>query len=516
MMKPGVVVASLFLCVIPVSAEHNFKPFAVRENRHAVSEPLSEIAKTAGPPPFHGWIEKEEEGSLNKVTRIVDEPDSVIQDDSEFRQALPITLHFNFDGLDGVHAGGVVPPDTNGAVGDKQFVLITNFAYSVYDKSSGKKILGPMDIRHIWKKLGGQCGGYDIGDPIVLYDKLANRWFIYELFGCIAVSTTDDATGRFNLYSITLPGTSDYPKVGVWPDAYYLSEVNFVNGVPEGEACALDRTAMLAGNEATMVCMPPNPIDGTLLPADLDGTTAPPHGAPNHYVELGNSNTTLNEYDFHVDFVRIERSTFKGPNIISVPAYTQLCGAGRGACIPQPNGGDLLDAVGDRLMYRNPYRHFGNHESLVFSHSVAPGKGSTAVAAERWYELRSRPSRGVFSLHQAGTYQNKRNNYWMGSIAMDKAGDIAMGFSADNSTTLEPSIYLTGRVPTDPLNKMESTRLVVRGKNVQIGSNRWGDYSSLSIDPSNDCTFWYVQEYGKKGGRNWQSRVVSFRFNRCK
>ena len=104
----------------------------------------------------------------------------------------------------------------------------------------------------------------------------------------------------------------------------------------------------------------------------------------------------------------------------------------------------------------------------------------------------------------------------MGSIAMDKAGDIAMGFSADNSTTLEPSIYLTGRVPTDPLNKMESTRLVVRGKNVQIGSNRWGDYSSLSIDPSNDCTFWYVQEYGKKGGRNWQSRVVSFRFNRCK
>lgn len=515
-MRPRLLVALLVLWAIPASAAGNPKPFVVHEISHALSEPLREIAKTAGPPLFRGWIEKEEDGSVNKVTRMVDEPDSVIQDDSEFTQALPITVQFNFDGMNGVHAGGAIPPDTNGAVGDKQFVLITNFAYSVYDKSTGKKTLGPIDIRNIWKKIGGTCWTFDIGDPIVLYDRLAKRWFIYELFGCIAVSATDDATGRFHLYSIPLPGTPDYPKAGVWPNAYFLSQVNFVNGVPEGQACALDRAAMLAGSEALMVCMPPNPEDGTLLPADFDGGQLPPAGAPNHYVELGNSNTTLNEYDFHVDFVNPERSTFKGPNIISVPAYTQLCGGGRGACIPQPNGGDLLDAIGDRLMYRNAYRNFGTHEALVFSHSVAPGKSSAAVAAVRWYELRSRSFGGEFFLYQAGTYQNKTKNYWMSSVAMDKAGDIAMGFSADDSTSLAPSIYLTGRVPSDPLNKMESTRLVVKGKNVQIGSNRWGDYSSLSVDPSDDCTLWYVQEYGKNGGENWQSRLVSFRFDRCK
>jgi len=230
-------------------------------------------------------------------------------------------------------------------------------------------------------------------------------------------------------------------------------------------------------------------------------------------VELGNSNTTLKEYDFHVDFQHPKKSTFKGPHTITVPAYTTLCGAGNGACIPEPDSGGLLDALGDRLMFRNAYRNFGDHESMVFSHSVAPGKGSSATAAVRWYELRS-TSGSKFSVYQAATFQHKKDNYWMGSIAMDKVGDMALGFSVDNSTNLDPSIWVTGRISSDPLNKMESPVKLRVGTQVQGQINRWGDYSSMGVDPDDDCTFWYVQEV-TDGGYNWQSHATSFKFNGC-
>jgi hypothetical protein len=151
---------------------------------------------------------------------------------------------------------------------------------------------------------------------------------------------------------------------------------------------------------------------------------------------------------------------------------------------------------------------------MVFSHSVAPGAGSTATSAERWYELRSTPPGGSFSLYQSGTYQNKTDNYWMGSVAMDHNGDLALGFSVDSSTKLDPSIWLTGRKPTDKLGKLEGKKVVYKGKTVQGQVNRWGDYSSMSVDPTDDCTFWYTQEYSD-GGFNWQSHVVSFKFTSC-
>ena len=207
-------------------------------------------------------------------------------------------------------------------------------------------------------------------------------------------------------------------------------------------------------------------------------------GAPNHYIELGNSNTTLKEYDFHVDFNNPKNSTFTGPNTLTVPAYTQLCGGGDGACVPEPYGGGLLDALGDRMMFRNAYRNFGSHEALVFSHSVAPGAGSSAVAAERWYELRSTPPGGSFSVYQAGTYQNATDNYWMGSVAMDKNGDMALGFSVDNAKSLAPSIWFTGRTAKTALNKLGGKKVALKGKTVQGNVNRWGDYSSMSVDPT--------------------------------
>jgi hypothetical protein len=508
------------LLIVPAFAANQNKPFVVNEVKHSVSEPIGEYVKTVPPPLFHGWIKRKEHGSLNKVTKIYDLPDPVTQDASEALASLPVTIGFNEDGMNGQQAGGVIPPDTNGAVGDKQFFLITNFAFSIYNKATGKLEVGPALIHTIWNGFGGQCGTEDGGDPVVLYDKLAKRWLVEQLeyFSsyqvCVAVSQTDDATGKYNLYAFDWStGLPDYPKLSVWPDAYYLAVNNFGSG--QGEPCAMDRTAMLAGKTATIICFTPSNTDAGYLPSDLDGATTPPNGAPNHYVELGNSNTTIKEYDFHVDFAHPKKSTFKGPHTITVPAYTQLCGGGNGACIPEPNGGGLLDAIGDRMMFRNAYRNFGDHEAMAFSHSVAPGNGSTAVSAERWYELRATPPGSKFAVHQAGTYQNKKDNYWMGSLAMDKTGDIALGFSVDNSTNLDPSIWLTGRLPGDPLNKLRARKVVHKGTQVQGGVNRWGDYSSMSVDPTDDCTMWYTQEYSD-GGFNWQSHFVSFKFNGCK
>ncbi len=510
--------AWLLLLIVPAFAGQKREPFVINADKFMVSEPLSELVKKSPPPQFHGWIVRKEHETPNHMTKIYDLPDPVIQDSFENPATLGVTIGLNFDGVDGQAAGGVIPPDTNGAVGDKQYFMMTNFAFQIYDKTTGKSELGPAYIHTLWGNFGGQCGTQDGGDPVVLYDHLANRWLIEQLeyFSsyqiCIAVSQTDDATGKWNLYAYTFSsGLTDYPKLGVWPDAYYLA-FNFF-GPGDGEPCAWNRAAMLAGKKnPALICFNPNSSDMGFLPSDLDGATAPPTGEPNHYIELGNSNTTLKEYEFHVDFVHPKKSTFKGPNTITVPAYSELCGGGGGACVPEPPGGGLLDALGDRMMFRNAYRNFGDHEALVFSHSVAPGKGSKATAAERWYELRSTGS--GFSVYQAGTLQNKTDNYWMGSIAMDKAGDIALGFSVDNSTKLDPSIWITGRISTDPLNKMESTKVIHKGTAYQGSVNRWGDYSNMSIDPVDDCTFWYTQEYSD-GGYNWQSHAVSFKFNGC-
>jgi hypothetical protein len=510
--------AWLLLLVVPVFAA-NRQPFVIHPDKFMVSAPLSETLKNAPPIPHQAWREKVEHEPPSPVTKIYNLPDPIIQESSGVLPELGVTIGFNFDGVDGAGAGNVIPPDTNGAVGDKQYFMITNFAFQIYNKATGAAETQPALIHTIFNGFGGQCGTEDGGDPVVLYDKTANRWLLEQLeyFSsyqiCFAVSQTDDATGKYNLYSYTFDGLTDYPKLGIWPDAYYLTFNYF--GAGYAEPCALDRTTMIdGGSNPAMICFNPNDKDASFLPSDMDGSTAPPKGAPNHYVELGYSNTTINEFDFHVDFKNTKKSTFKGPHVINVPAYTQTCFEN---CIPQPNNGTLLEALGDRLMFRNAYRNFGDHESLVFSHTVAPGKGSTAVTAERWYEMRATPVGGKYSMYQGGTYQNKTDNYWMGSLAMDKNGDIAFGFSVDNATKLDPSIWLSGRVPTDPKNKLESHLVVQKGANFQNGSTRWGDYSSVSVDPSDDCTMWYTQEYvnTENGGDDWQSHAVSFVFNGC-
>lgn len=506
----------LLLGLIPTFAANQRNPIVIHEIKHDVSLPLSVMAKLAPPPPATQLIMREHR-SPKHFFNIIKEQDPVVQ--TEYG---PLVSTQNFGGFDGVQEiqGGAQPPDTNGSAGATQFVLITNFDYEVFDKK-GNILLQPTRINVIWQGFGGQCGSDNGGDPIVLWDKLAQRWLVEQLeyFGspdqvCVAVSTTNDATGSYNRYSFSFGNAlPDYPKLSVWPDAYYLSVNNF--GAGYGEPCALDRTAMLAGTTATMQCFSPNSQNFSFLPSDLDGATLPPSGAPAKFVELGNNNASLTEYDFHVDWTNPSNSTFTGPNSITVPTFTLLCGGGGGACIPQPGTSNLVDALGDRPMYRLAYRNFGDHEAMVLAHSVAPGSGSSAVAATRWYELRATPPGSSWTLYQDGTESSKTLNIWMASVAMDKLGNIAIGASYDDKTSTDPSIAYSGRVPTDPLGKLEAPKIIVKGTGVETSSNRWGDYSSMSVDPSDDCTFWYTQMYYKTTGADWVSHVEAFKFTDC-
>jgi hypothetical protein len=491
-------------------------PLVVRESNHVTT---TQAFRDMIPEPWHNVSRVMIEHDRAPFPHISNQPDSVLQ--TEVLPLVNTTTLLNFDGITDAQGGGFVPPDTNSAVGATQVVETVNVAYAVYDKTTGAQIMAPVSIQTLYKSLGGQCATGNLSDPIVNYDKAAGRWVITMIAfnnsftvnnTCVAVSTTSDATGTFHVYSFPF-GTKlpDYPKVGVWPDAYYITTNSFPGGgaFTGADSCALDRTSMLAGTAARMICFQRGLNDFSLMPADLDGAIAPPSGAPNYQVELATA-TTLKLFKFHVDFTTPHNSTFTGPTSLTVAAYTDACAA-TGTCIPQPSGGELLDSLGDRLMYRLAYRNFGDHESMVVNHSV---KGSgTTTSAVRWYEIRSPGASPV--VFQSGTVGGSIA-FWMGSIAMDKNGDIALGFSA-SSSTINPSIAYVGRVPTDALGMMESLKLVIKGTGVQKNSfNRWGDYSSMQIDPTDDCTFWYTQEYYKTTGSfNWSTHLSSFKFTTC-
>jgi hypothetical protein len=448
-------------------------------------------------------------------------PDTAIQE-VDLPQVKTQNL-LSFDGINDSQGGGYVPPDTNASVGDTQVVETVNVAFAVYAKSDGHQLMAPKSIQTLYTSLGTPCANSNLSDPVVNYDKMANRWLITMIAytnnfsanaACVAVSATDDATGTYHAYSFSYSTTlPDYPKVGVWPDAYYITTDSFPNGgfFSGAESCALDRTKMLAGQTATSVCFQRNAADFALLPADLDGATLPPTGAPNFQMDLGSS-TQLNLYKFHVDFANPNNSTYTGPTKLTVSAYTDACGGG--TCIPQPSPGETLDSLSSRLMFRLPYRNYGDHEAMVACHSIRPSKG-TAQSASRWYEIRNpNSSPAVF---QQGSAQHTSISAWMGSIAMDKVGNIAMGVSGSSSAQ-KPLIAYVGRVPSDPAGSMESPKIVVSGGGVQTNSfNRWGDYSSMAIDPSDDCTFWYTQEYYKSNGSfNFSTHMNSFKFTTCK
>jgi hypothetical protein len=420
-------------------------------------------------------------------------------------------------------APNAAPPDTNGAVGATQYVQWVNESFAVFDKATGARISGPVAGNTLWAGFGGGCQTNNDGDPIVQYDKAAGRWIMTQFsvsttpyLQCVAVSTTSDATGSYNRYSFSYGNTQfpDYPKLGVWPDGYYIAYNIFNNGQTFAgtKACALDRTSMLAGTAASQVCFQLSTSYGGLLPSDLDGTTAPPAGAPNYFMNFGSN--SLNLWKFHVDFSTPANSTFTGPTNIPVASFTTACSGG-GTCIPQPSTNQKLDSLGDRLMYRLAYRNIGGHESLVVNHSVLVGNRHNGINSVRWYEIRN-PG-GTPTVYQQGTLGTSDSLHrWMGSIAMDKTGDIALGYSA-SSGSVKPSIRYTGRLPTDALGTMQTENLVKAGGGSQLANlSRWGDYSAMTVDPVDDCTFWYTSEYLKANGTfNWSTWITSFKFPGC-
>jgi hypothetical protein len=430
------------------------------------------------------------------------------------------------NGFDGLGIGSpyspdAAPPDTNGAVGSTQYVQWVNEAFAVYNKSTGAMVYGPAAGNTIWSGFGGGCQNNNDGDPIAQYDKAANRWVMTQFSvsttpytQCVAVSQTSDATGAWYRYSFSYGNSTfnDYPKIGVWPDGYYVTYNMFTNSFQGAKVCAWDRAKMLTGAAATQQCFQLSTAYGGLLPSDLDSATSPPAGAPNYMVNFGTNR--LNLWKFHVSWTTPASSTLTGPTAITTASFTAACNGG-GACLKQSGTTRKLDSLADRLMYRLAYRNFGDHEALVVNHSVkVSGNNNNQVVGVRWYEVRSPGA--TPKIFQQGTYSPDSTSRWMGSIAMDKAGDIAMGYSV-TSTALHPSVRYTGRVPGDTLGTMELEAPIFDGTGSQTGTlSRWGDYSALSIDPVDQCTFWYTTEYLKTNGTfNWSTRIANFKFPTC-
>lgn len=504
-----------------------------------VSRPLSEMAAAAGQGPVRTKPEAEVPGRIPHTETFWANKFDTAEQTASFKgiaaQAPTPLISFNglgkgFSGPGGTFSVQASPPDTIGDVGLTHYVQTVNIGMVVFRKD-GTPILGPTATKTVWQGMNHACANTNDGDATVRYDRYADRWIVSQFsinqaqgpfYQCIAVSQTGDPTGQWNRYAYQFDKLNDYPKMSVWPDAYYFSYNMFKPGTggnfdfAGAKICAVDRAKMLTGAAATQQCFDTNTDWGGLLTADVDGPTLPPAGAPNPVLGLGNTN--LGIFKFHVDWNNPAQSTFTGPTTIGVQAFTPLCGTDTQTCIPQKGTTQQLDAISDRLMNRLVYRNFGDHEALVVNHSVAGNGGGGAI---RWYELRDL-SAATPTIYQQGTFAPDTNFRWMGSIAMDKKGNIAMGYAV-SSSTIYPSISFTGRMAGDPLNAMtlgEATLIAGTGYQNGIpflgGGNRFGDYSSLNIDPADDCTFWYTQEYiATSGSNSWNTRIGSFKLAGC-
>jgi hypothetical protein len=426
-----------------------------------------------------------------------------------------------FSGPNGAYTVQYAPPDTVGAVGATQYVQVVNVGLAVFDKASKTAVYGPVPTSTLWSGFGGQCQNDNDGDAVVVYDKAANRWIVSQFavgttpyLQCVAVSQTSDATGGWYRYSFSYGSVfPDYPKMGVWPDAYYETFNMFTgNSFSGSKLCAYNRSAMLSGAAATQQCFQLSSSFGGVLPSDLDGATAPPAGSPNFLVNFGTN--SLNLWRFHVDWANTANTTLTGPVGIPVASFTPACSGG--TCVPQSGTNQKLDSLADRLMFRLAYRNFGTYQSLVVNHSVKVGtQRNNPYTGVRWYELRN-PA-GTPTVFQQSTFSPDSSYRWMGSIAQDKQGNMAVGYSV-SSSAMFPGIRYTGRLATDPVNTMQAEAVMQNGGGSQKGSQlaRWGDYSAMSIDPVDDCTFWYTTEYLKATGAfNWSTRLASFKFPSC-
>jgi hypothetical protein len=427
---------------------------------------------------------------------------------------------------------GLVPPDTVGDVGPNHYIQAVNTVFSIFDKH-GNLLAGPSAINSLWAGFGGPCETENSGDPMIQYDHLADRWIISQFtlpaanHQCFAVSRTGDpVTGGWYLYDFATPNANDYPKLSVWPDGYYMSSQR---GFPGSglDVFAFDRASMLAGAPAGFVQFFVTPPSLVLLPSDLDGPP-PPGGTPNFFARQVDGDVwggvdRVELFAFTVNWTTPPASTFVAlPSLATAPFDSIMCSAGLIVpCIPQPGVAQKLEALTVWPMWRLQYRNFGTHETLVFNHTVdANGADHAGI---RWYELR-RPPAAAWSIFQQGTHAPDGGapgltddpHRWMGSIAMDGGGNIALGYSV-SSDTVFPGLRFTGRLAGDPpgLMTLPEVTIVAGGGSQTSGFQRWGDYSTMSIDPVDDCKFWFTSEYyDSTSEAGWKTRIAAFTLDR--
>lgn len=524
------------------------KPQVKQAVAYARSRPLRELPKPDPNRPF--WTDPGERGEGPSGDRKLNR-DAALQT-APVEAAMPAPL-FTFEGPsneDNFNTFGfrVNPPDPVGDVGQHQYVAMVNLVFSVYSRT-GELLGGPFDTGTLWQDFPIEDCSDPSGDPIVFYDEIANRWVLTQFttrfdtnvfYICLAVSATPDALGDYHLYAFTTGDAfPDYPKYGLWRDAYVVTTREFpAAGGEQIGIYALKRTELLGGSAmARMVQFildgPPNLVGDGLLPADIDGKRLP---APDSPIPLVGSQDddhptdgalfdALNVFLLNVNWAKPDESTFVLAKQVPIAEYDTIypCAPTSRDCLPQPGIVDpaqFLDILSyrQRPMHRLQYRNFGTHESLVTNQSVEARPG---VAGIRWWELRD--PRDAF-LYQEGTWAPDDGVHrWMGSVAMDKDGNLAVGYSVVSATDVFPGIRYAGRLAGDPLGQLTQGEAVLQaGSGVQTTTNsRWGDYTSMNVDPRDDCTFWYINEYYQRSGtpadgRPWQTRIGVFRFSGCR
>ena len=443
----------------------------------------------------------------------------------------------SFDGLDFAHWGDGYPPDTNGDVGPTYYIQTVNTSIGIYNKSTGARVAAfTFNTFMSQGNFGNLCDTDNYGDPIVLYDTFEDRWIItdfafqYNGFGipnppgafqCIAVSKTGDpVSGGWNFYSInTAGGLGDYPKFGIWPDGLYMSVNMFDYGLLSFQNVrlyAFNKAQMYAGEPSVQtVEMNAPPEEFTILPANARlQTGTPPAGSPNYMATVWNYSDRISFYKFHVDWNNTSNSTLTGP----FDSFTDTSWIGMTSdTVPGGSDANSLETLHPMLMMQNQYSNIGGVESLWDSHTVG---ATTTQAAVRYYQVKITGGTVEANATQAANWSPDTTNRFMPSAAVDRAGNMAIGYTT-SSSSLYPALKYAGRLSTDALNTMSLTETTLyQGTGGQLAScgeavcHRWGDYSAMTLDPDG-CTFWYTNEYYGTIGYDWHTRIGSFQFPQC-
>jgi hypothetical protein len=507
----------LFICIILIanygfSQQQSDKPIVIKANYFDISPPLRDMVQDPNAKVDMTWKEGIVKNKLNTYSNASDITDPAFQD--PLRQFVfgQIQTDTTIQNYEGVGMQGYLPPDTDGDVGLNHYFQVVNVRFAIYDKN-GNKLVGPLQNSSIFS---GMPHNSNDGDAIVLYDENADRWLFSQFslpnypngpfYENVAISQTADPTGSWYRYQFTFSDMPDYPKLSIWGDGYYMTIRRFSAGSGNWispSVVAMERAKMLAGDPATTMIMfnLPSSSEGPLAAdcdSDFPSDTTP---CPVCYLISGTS-ASIKINNFHVDWVNTANSSFTLANTVPISAFSTF---GSGNFIPQKGTNQKVDPMSaKRIMHRMPFRKFSDHWSMLLNTTV---KLDGSIAGIRWMEVRNTGS--GWSLFQEGTFSPDANYRWMGSIAMDTVGNIALGYSI-SSSTMYPSIRYTGRMNGDPLGVMTiGEKGIWNGTGSQGDpSGRWGDYSAMVADPVAISTFWYTQEYIISG--SWRTRIASF------